>query len=324
MVLLTPLAGLVVLAAAAPALAFVAAGRRLARARAAVGLRARPLESPASVAAACAVVVLLGLAAAQPAWTRATKQRVRTDVQALFVVDISQSMAAARGPQSRTRLARATAAAERLRRSIPEVASGVATLTDRVLPDLLPVADLASFDATLERSIAIEEPPPQSTDVRATSFGALAAVPGHGYFEPSVPKRIVVLLTDGESAPYDPQAVGRALTGSHTSFVGVRIWNVDERIFDARGRIDTAYRPDANGRLLLRELAEATHGRVVEENELGAATATLRSVAGNGPTKTTGRAETTHPLGPFVALAALLPLALVLRRRGLLVPATWP
>ena len=79
-------------------------------------------------------------------------------------------MAAAPGPRSRTRLDRATAAAERLRAAIPEVPSGIATLTDRVLPDLLPVGDAGAFDATLRRAVAIEEPPPRALSLRATTF----------------------------------------------------------------------------------------------------------------------------------------------------------
>jgi von Willebrand factor type A domain len=320
MTFLTPLAALVALAAVAPALAFLLGGRRLAQVRTAVGLRARPLESPVTAAAAYAVVVILGVAAAQPAWKSESRQRVRTDVQALFVVDISQSMAASGRATGPTRLRRAIGAAEQLRRAIPQVACGVATLTDRVLPDLLPVADAAAFDATLTRSVAIEEPPPQSTDVRATSFGALATIPARDYFPPETSRKLVVLLTDGESAPYDAGEVRRAFANANVDVVGVRFWSADEQIFDARGRIDTAYRPDPRGAELLRALGGATF----DEGELGAASQTLRKDAGSGPTKTTGRAEAIHPLGPWVALVALLPLALVFRRRGLLLPATGP
>ena len=52
--------------------------------------------------------------------------------------------------------------------------------------------------------------------------------------------------------------------------------------------------------------------------------ASIRSLAGNGPTTTTGRVETSTPLGPYVAVLALLPLALVLRRRGLLLATRTP
>ena len=184
MTFLTPLAGLVALAALLPALGLGAGGRRLARVRAALDLPPGGELDRVVLAASTAVVLLLALAAAQPAWTRTTTQRVRTDAQALFVVDVSQSMAAAAGAKTPTRLDRATRAAVTMRAALGDVPSGVATLTDRVLPDLLPVADAAAFDSTLTRAVGIEEPPPAETDVRATSFGALASIATSGYFDP--------------------------------------------------------------------------------------------------------------------------------------------
>jgi len=71
-------------------------------------------------------------------------------------------------------------------------------------------------------------------------------------------------------------------------------------------------------------LAAATGGSAYGESAAAAASAKLRSLAGSGPTTTTGRGETTTPLGPYVAVLALLPLALVLRRRGLLLATRSP
>ena len=45
-----------------------------------------------------------------------------------------------------------------------DVPAGVGTLTDRALPNLLPIADAAAFDATVERAIGIERPPPQEVE----------------------------------------------------------------------------------------------------------------------------------------------------------------
>jgi hypothetical protein len=324
MTFLSPLAGLVALAAVLPVAAFAAGAHRLARVRAGVGLPPRDAANPRALAAAAAVVVMLALAAAQPAWTHTTKQHVRTDAQALFVVDISQSMAASASASSATRLDRATRLAETLRTAIPQVASGVATLTDRVLPALLPVPDAGAFDSTLAHSVAIEEPPPAQTDVRATSFEALAEVGTHGYFTPAAAKRIVVLLTDGESAPYDPQPVAAVFKRAHIQLVAIRFWGAREQIFDSQGHADTSYRPDPRGRAVLDGLAAAVGGRAYEGSAAATAAANVRSLAGNGPTTTTGRGETITPLGPYVAVLALLPLALVLRRRGVLLAARTP
>ncbi len=207
---LTPAAGLVAVLVVLPLGALAVAAARVGRVRDALGLRsaAGGVDRRTAVAAA-SVVLLLALAAAQPALTRGPKQRVRTDAEALFVIDISQSMAASSGASGPTRLQRATQEAERLRAQLRDVPSGIATLTDRVLPNLLPVTDTNAFDATLRRTIAIEDPAPFETTVRATDFAALANVPEAGFFDPSARRRVVVFLTDGETRPYDSAAVSK-------------------------------------------------------------------------------------------------------------------
>jgi hypothetical protein len=317
-VLLTPLAALVALALLLPIAAFVVAERRVATVRRLLTLPApRTGVDIAALAALVAVVALLALAAAQPALSNTHSQRVRTDAEALFVVDISQSMAASAGPKARTRLERATAAARRLRAAVPSVPSGVATLTDRVLPNLLSVGDAAAFDATLRHSVAIAQPPPREQSVRATSFGALAGIPSSGYFDSSAKRRAIVLLTDGESASFDANAVARALGGSPpTNLVTVQLWDGNESIYGRSGRRDPNYRPDRTSSTQLASLASATHGRVFGERELGSAAASLETVFGSGPTKAEGRTRTTHPLAPYVAVLALVPLALIFRNQA--------
>jgi hypothetical protein len=172
---------------------------------------------PVAIAVA---LVMLGVAAAQPASTHASRLRVRTGVEALFVFDTSRSMAASASPRSPTRLARAVATAERLRATIGDVPTGIATLTDRVLPDLLPVAGTESFDAVAAHAVAIESPPPQASAVRATSFAALADIAAGNYFEPTAKRRLVVLLTDGESSPTDAGRLATALAGARLPIPG--------------------------------------------------------------------------------------------------------
>src|SRR5262249_10864294 len=146
---------------------------------------------------AAAAIALLGLAAAQPVLTRTSRPESRTDAQVLFVLDISRSMAASRSPSARTRLDRAAAAGVKLRDAVPDVPAGVLTLTDRVLPDLLPVPDRSGFVGVVDRAVRIESPPPQQTAVRATSYSALRQIATGNVFSPSAKKRVVVLLTDG-------------------------------------------------------------------------------------------------------------------------------
>jgi hypothetical protein len=277
-------------------------------------------------AAAAAAVALLGLAATQPALSDDALVRTRTDVAVLFVLDTSRSMAASLTPTSPTRLARAIKAAVQLRSAIPEVPAGVATFTDRVLPDLLPVPDVAGFDAVLERAVTIEDPPPITQAVRATTYGALDDIATGNYFDPRVTRRVIVLLTDGESNPFDPDALGRELgVQEGYRFLAIRFWNANEAVFDANGQPEPAYHPDPTGSVLLAELAAALGGRSFEETETGAAASYLRQIVGRGPTSRAQRVLGQRALAPYVAglalvllLVGVLPLGLI--RQRILVP----
>jgi von Willebrand factor type A domain len=256
---------------------------------------------------AASAVALAGLAAAQPALTRSSHPRSRTDAQAVFVLDTSRSMAASSSPSSPTRLDRAAAAAIALRSSIPDVPAGVLTLTDRVLPDLLPVPDVGGFDGVVNRAVRIESPPPQATSVRATTFSALGQIASGDVFPPSATRRIIVLLTDGESGPVGTSDVARALAGYR--FEAVRFWASNESVFKEDGRPETAYRPDPSGRVVVSDLAASLGGKSFEQTQLKAATRYLRSLVGSGST-VSGAATEEHryPLGPYVGLLALVAL----------------
>jgi hypothetical protein len=314
---LTPLGAAVVAAALLPAGAFVLAAVRVRRVLAA--LRLEPprggLDLP-SLAALIVIVVLLGVAVAQPALARSVRHQERTNVQVLFVVDVSGSMAASASATGPTRLTRAIREAERLRAEIPQVPSGVATLTDRVVPDLLPVGDVASFNATLERAVGIEQPPPAVGAVIATSFGALTNAAAGNFF--NARRRVVVLLSDGETVPYDSLAVGSAFARTpKTSLLAVHVWARDESIHLAGGRIDPGYQPDPASAVDMNALASATNGVAFDESRLGAAGQALRRLVGTGPTRpTTVLQREARPLSPYVALVALLPAAVLMRRRA--------
>jgi hypothetical protein len=313
---LTPSAALVAIAALLPLAAAVAGAARAGHVRRALGLQpARRRALAARLVPGAAAVVLLGGAAAQPALRHGSGHRVRAEVQVLFVLDTSRSMAASATPTSSTRLARAAAAAKMLRAEIPDVEAGVATLTDRVLPNLLPVADGAAFDATVDDAIGIEAPPPRVSTIRATTYEALNSIRSGNVFARRASRRIVVLLTDGESQQFNGPAIGRGLAGIR--LLAVRFWSPRESIYGTGGAADAAYRPDPVGAELLDELAVAMRGRVFDESRLGSAASVLHGLAEAGPTveAPTGRPRTT-PLAPYVAALALLPLAYVARRRA--------
>lgn len=313
---LSPAGGLVALGIVVPIAALLLAERRVARARELLRLRAPgPQGLRTIVATLAAVPLLLGVAAAQPAVRTQHGTRLRTDAQAIFVLDVSRSMSAAAEPRGRSRLARAREAALRLHSELTEIPSGVATLTDRVLPDLFPVGDAAAFASTVQH-IGIEQPPPQSIAVNATTLAPLADVATQGYYTPGSRHRLLVVLTDGESQSFSAAAVARALrSGPGVSLVLVRIWAEDERVFGASGQPES-YRPDPESGPALESLAVTTGGRVFAESDLGAATAFARSALGTGPTTARGREVRTTPLAPYLAAAALVPLLFVLRRRN--------
>jgi hypothetical protein len=307
--LLSPTAAFVGLPALAAVVATALGRRRADSVQRALRLSAPPAwRGRARLACTAGVVAALTLAATQPALTREARLRVRRDVQALFVVDTSRSMAASGRAGSPTRLDRATAAAVRLRASVPELAAGVATLTDRVLPDLLPVPDRAGFDEVMTRGVEIESPPPKSTAVRATSFDALASIPGNGYFAPGTASKLVVVLTDGESEPAQTDELARAFgssPGYHVVFV--RFWRAGESIYDADGRREVAYRPDPSSEALVGSIAGALGANAYSESDLAAAGERLRALAGRGPTAAAaGSVETREPLAPYLVAVALL------------------
>ncbi|MEP7334686.1 MAG: hypothetical protein ABI717_02800 [Actinomycetota bacterium] len=312
---LTPLGGLLVLAALLPLAGLVLAGRRVAAARARLGLERPSGGAPrATIAALAAVPVLLGLAAAQPALRAPETARVRTDAQAMFVLDTSRSMLAAASPGAPSRLARAQRAAVRLRSALGDVPAGAGTLTDRALPNLLPIADTAAFDATVERAIGIERPPPQEVNVNATTLEPLSELATQGYYSASARRRLLVVLTDGESRSYDVGALGRALrAGPGVSLILVHFWQPGERVYRPSGRPEAAYFPHEESRRELDRLAGATQGASFGEDELDAAEARARSELGSGKTVAQGIRPHTIPLAPYIAAASLLPLAFLLR-----------
>lgn len=311
MTLLSPLGLLVALAAVPLVAAWLVADRRVARVRAALGLPPPAGDGRRRVAALVAVPVLLALACAQPALTRDETRRVRTDAAAMVVVDVSRSMQAAAAPGAPTRLERARTLATRLRADLGDVPTGVASMTDRVLPLLLPSADPAAFDATVERALASESPPPREVATVATTLGALADAAGGNLFLPSDRRRALVVLTDGESQPFAEGEVARALRAAHIRLVTVHVSAPGERVFRRGGVPERLYRQDARSGETLDALAEATGGAAVEEGDLPGAAAAVRAALGRGETRAYGVDRRLVPLAPWLALLALAPLLLL-------------
>ncbi len=317
LVFLTPIAALVALVAIAPLVAFSFVRKRGIRTRAALGLDDPPKRAYVlPVAAIVLIGVLVGLAASQPVLQFREHVRVRTDAEAIFVLDTSKSMLARKRPDGATRLERAKEDALRLRNALPSIPVGLASVTDRTLPYLFPSSNENVFRATLAQSIGIERPPPvEQLLSRVTRLDALGAVATQGFFSPSARKRLLVVFTDGESLPQtNPHitSIFRRPPGIETTFV--QVWKPNERVF--QGRLpDPAYRSDPTARKTLDRFAAVLGANVFSENQMGSAALTVKGLAGSGPTVERGDRLRHIAFAPFLAAAAFLPLALLLWRR---------
>jgi len=310
----TPLAGLVALAGVAPlavALHRARAGKRL---RAGLALSDPPLRTRVvrPLALACAFG-LLGLAAAQPTIREQHARVTRTDAQLLLVLDTSRSMLATSTSHGTPRYRRAAAFAQRLHRALPELAVGLGSLSNRVLPYLFPTVDDRTFSAVLDRAYGIERPPP-APDLEhwVTSFDALGQATIGRFFSPGVSKRLMVVLSDAETRPFDVRGVLRELRSEGVTPVVVRFWRHNERIFRPGGAPESYRATQADELHTLR----ADGWRAYPETSFDAVVHSLRRTLGSGPVATTGYLPRETLLAPMVALAALAPFLLVLAPAG--------
>jgi hypothetical protein len=315
MTLLTPLGLLLALAAVVPVAAWLVAERRTARVREALGLDA-PGRSPwIRPVAAAAVPLLLALACAQPVLTREDERHVRTDAAAMVVVDVSRSMQARAVPGAPTRLDRARDLAVRVRDGLSDVPVGLASMTDRTVPLLLPSADANAFEQTVRRALASESPPPREVNTVASTLAAIGDTAGANLFLPSDRRRVVVVLTDGESRPFAEGEVARALRAARIDLVTVHVGDDSERVFRDGGIAEQVYRPDPRAGDTLQGLAAAAGGTAVEEDDAGGAVRAASAALGDGPTRAVGGERRLVPLAPWLALLALIPLLVALEPR---------
>jgi hypothetical protein len=254
LVFLTPAGGLAALALVIPLAAVALVTRRERAGRKLLGLASPPpAKQLPRVLALVAIPVLLGIAATQPALRSTAKQRVRTDAQAYFVLDTSRSMLAKKAPGDPTRLAQARKDAIEMRDALPEIPSGIATLTDRVLPSLLPDADPSVFAQTINQAVQIEAPPPASSNIKATSFCqnindgcSLGNLGTQNFFPATIHNRLAVILTDGESNPVDNALLARQLaTGPGIKVIFVHVWQPGEAVYDGNSP-EQGYHEDPN------------------------------------------------------------------------------
>jgi hypothetical protein len=304
------------------ALGCLAAGeRRLQRLRDLLGLRRAAAGSSIGVGAAIAALcLLLTLAATQPVIASATTKKGRADTDVYFVFDVSRSMSARASASAPMRLARARRDGETLRGLLPDLAIGVASLNDRLLPHLFPTVSSTAFAATVERALGINKPRAAlfygsaGLGTKLASIGDLAT---EGYFA-AAQKRVAVVFTDGETLRQGLSALPSQLQQAHVRTFFVRYWDAHERIFDQAGGVDAGYVADPASGPLLDALARSLETKVFREGDAGGVARAIRAAVGHGPHGTRERDLGSFSLAPYlVALAFPLLAFILLRRHGM-------
>lgn len=312
---LTPLDALFALAAVLPLGALWLARRRELQVRRTLRLAVPRTRTLAPVAVAVALLpALLGVAAAQPVVIRQQQLSQRADAQVFLVFDTSLSMSARSGPHGPSRLERAKRDALRLLPALGDLPVGIATMTDRTLPNLMPTTDLGLLDRTVQQSIGIDRPPPSlKYSNRATTLRALVPLGTAHYYSTGVKHRILVVFTDGESS--GPLRPGPGDATLDVPPLLVHVWKNGERIY-RNGVPDKRYVTDPTSGALLQQFATLTRGRVFGENQIGALADTIRASAGHATAHTTVQEYARTPLAPWFVLAGILPLGFLLWRRN--------
>jgi hypothetical protein len=258
---------------------------------------------------------LVAVAAAQPVVVRAQLVNERADAQAFFVFDTSLSMKASGGRGQPNRLARAKRLALRLRSTLGDVPIGIASMTDRTLPNLMPTTDASLFTRTLVQSVGIDRPPPSQAYhlKRATSFQALVPLIGSNFYAQGVDRRLLVVFTDGEASqlvPYLNITLHRRVEPLY-----VHVWRDGEHIYHD-GRVDPHYVSDPASTDALKQLATITGGNVFSEAQQGSIAHAMREAVGFGGTRAHIDAYARVALAPWLVLAGIVPLAFLLWRRN--------
>lgn len=314
---LTPAAGLVGLVGLLALLALRSAVRRSDALCRVLGLGPdrgrRTLRESLPLAA---VAVLLAFAAAQPVLSTHQAREGREGVEVIAVVDVTRSMLARRSPTEPTRLDRARGLSKQVRAQLTDIEFGVASITDRVLPHLFPTLGVNSFAATIDRAIGIERPPPDRRSRRATALGALADMPRLNFFSDDSYRRVLLIVTDGETVPVDLATLRTRLVNGRVSTIFVHVWRHDEAVFENEETVNDAYQPDPTSIRSLRRIVGALDGALYREGEEREVVAEIRRLVGDGPKVPRGRDLRSIALAPHVAAAAFLPLLLLLRRRN--------
>jgi hypothetical protein len=315
---LTPLAGLFALTAAIPLAALVLMEGRTRRLRQLFSLAAPNRRELVTAAVALAILpALVAVAATQPVVIHKQTLTERIDAQVLLVFDTSLSMSARSDRHAPARLARAKQEARVLIPQLGDIPVGIATMTDRVLPNLMPTTNVGVALRTVDQSVWIDEPPPSLRyRDRATTLEALPPTASDNLFPPGVRHRILVVFTDGEEGALPPFTSLESLS-QQVSIppLFVHVWAPTERIY-AHGRIDPNYVPDPSSSRVLTQFAGLTNGKVFREGDVKGLLDAIHAEAGSKPATTMFLGYARVALAPWLLVAGVIPLGFLLYRRN--------
>jgi hypothetical protein len=202
---------------------------------------------------------------------------------------------------------------------VSDIPTGVATLTNRMMPLLFPTGDGRSVSAVIDHSLRIMQPPPiPYTTARESSLAALGLAADRSYFDPTARKRALVVFTDLDSDSFSLQGTLLALRRHGIEPFVVRVAQPGERVFDSTGR-PYAYRSVST--VTVADLRGA-NWHAFEERQSTQLVSAIRDYLGAGPVAGSGFVESQRNLAPFAALAALvLAAVLVASALRLAIPA---
>jgi len=315
---LTPLAGLFALTAAIPLAALLLMEERTRRLRQLFSLGTPRRRELVTAAVALALLpALVAVAATQPVIVHKQTLTERVDAQVMLVFDTSLSMSARSDLHAPTRLARAEREARALIPQLGDIPVGIASMTDRVLPNLMPTTNVGVALRTVDQSVGINEPPPSLRyPGRASTLEALLPIAGDNLFPPGVRHRILVIFTDGEEQALPPFSTLDSLAQQVAiPPLFVHVWAPTERIY-THGRIDPNYAPDPSSSGVLTQFARLTHGDVLREGDLNGLLGAIRAEAGSKPATTMSLGYARVALAPWFLLAGVFPLGFLLYRRN--------
>jgi hypothetical protein len=279
---------------------------------------ARPGKREVATAAIALAILpaLVAVAAAQPVVIHSKAFDERLDAQVFIVFDTSLSMSARTGLDAPTRLTLAKQEARTLIPKLGDIPVGIATMTDRVLPNLMPTTTTALALRTVTQSVRIDQPPPSLRyHGRASTLEALPAIVTDRLFPPGVRHPILVIFTDGEMrapAPFTGYSFAQQVT---IPPLFIHVWQPTDHIYN-HGRIDPAYQPDPTSAQTLAHFASLTHGHVFREGDVGGLLGTIHAEAGSKPETTKLLGFSRVPLGPWFLLAGVVPLGYLFWRRN--------